>query len=78
MNETSPQSSADEMSFEQAVQRLEAIVADLEDDKLDLAASLEAYEEGVALARQCLKRLDQAELQVQELRLDDDGNGTGR
>lgn len=78
MKDISLQPSADGMSFEQAVERLETIVADLEADKLDLAASMSAYEEGVALARQCLKRLDQAELRIQELKLDDDAASTER
>jgi exodeoxyribonuclease VII small subunit len=61
-----------ELSFEKAVSRLEEIVAALEDDQLDLESSLKAYEEGVELARLCLKRLDAAELRIQEISLDDD------
>lgn len=57
-------------SFEEAVQRLETLVARLEDDETDLEAALAAYEEGVALARTCLDRLEQAELRVQELALE--------
>ncbi len=60
------------LSFEAAVKRLEDIVAALEDDQLDLEQALEAYEEGVALARVCLTRLDSAELRIQELRIDND------
>lgn len=60
------------MSFEAAVKRLEDIVAALEDDRLDLEQALNAYEEGVALARVCLSRLDAAELRIQELKLDND------
>jgi exodeoxyribonuclease VII small subunit len=61
-----------DFTFERAVGRLEEIVAALEDDKFDLEAALKAYEEGVALARQCLRRLDAAELRIQEISLDDD------
>lgn len=58
------------LSFEAAVKRLEDIVAALEDDRLDLEEALAAYEEGVALARLCLQRLDSAELRIQELKID--------
>lgn len=58
------------ISFEAAIERLEQIVSSLEDDQLDLEQALAAYEEGVALARVCLKRLDTAELRIQELNID--------
>lgn len=61
-----------EFSFEGAVSRLEEIVAELEDEKLDLENALKAYQEGVELARLCLKRLDAAEMRIQEISLDDD------
>jgi exodeoxyribonuclease VII small subunit len=61
-----------DFSFERAVGRLEEIVAALEDDRLDLEAALKAYEEGVSIARQCLLRLEAAELRIQEISLDDD------
>ncbi len=38
-------------NFEDAMQRLDAIVAKLEEDKLPLDEMLARYEEGVALAR---------------------------
>ena len=60
----------DDLTFEQAVQRLEALVEKLEDDEAGLEEALHAYEEGVLLARYCLERLDTAELRVQELALE--------
>lgn len=60
----------DDLSFEDALQRLEDIVAQLEDDPPDLESALDAYEEGVTLANQCLKRLDAAEARIEELSLD--------
>ena len=39
------------MSFEKNLARLEAIVAQLEGDRLDLDASLKLFEEGVELLR---------------------------
>ncbi|ARA91710.1 MAG: exodeoxyribonuclease VII small subunit [Bacteroidetes bacterium] len=59
-------------SFEHALARLEALVDTLEHDETTLEEALHAYEEGVALARFCLERLNAAELRVQELRLEED------
>ena len=60
----------DDLTFEQAVQRLETLVEKLDDDEAGLEQALQAYEEGVLLARYCLERLDAAELRVQELALE--------
>ncbi len=60
----------DDLTFEQALQRLEALVNQLENDDAGLDEALRAYEEGVLLARFCLARLDTAELRVQELALE--------
>ena len=51
-------------SFEDAMQRLDAIVAKLEEDKLPLEEMLASYEEGVALARYCGEKLEAAEQKV--------------
>lgn len=55
------------LSFEQALQQLEQIVARLERGDLPLDQSLELYARGRQLAEHCARQLDQAELQVQEL-----------
>ena len=60
----------EDLTFEQALQRLEALVETLEDEASGLDEALQAYEEGVLLARYCLERLDTAELRVQELALE--------
>lgn len=59
-----------EMTFEDALSRLEALVEALENDPPDLDAALKAYAEGTALARHCLERLQAAELRVEELSLE--------
>jgi exodeoxyribonuclease VII small subunit len=43
----------------------------LESDPPDLESAIDAYEKGVALARSCLQRLNEAEQRVTELALDD-------
>lgn len=62
---------APDRTFEESLERLEAIVETLEDDPPSLDEALDAYEEGVALAKECLDRLDDAEQRVSELSLDD-------
>jgi exodeoxyribonuclease VII small subunit len=56
-----------EMKFEEALERLEAIVHTLERGDLPLDDSLKAFEEGVKLSKSCLKLLDQAEKRVDVL-----------
>ena len=59
---------SEEMSFEGALTKLEAAVAQLEQgDALTLDESLQAFEEGVRLTRFCREKLDEAELRVQQL-----------
>lgn len=57
----------DALSFEEALARLEAVVAELEDGELQLEASLRIFEEGVRLSRQCAAQLDVAEQRVEVL-----------
>lgn len=60
--------------FEDILQRLETIVKSLESEELDLERSIQAFEEGVALARACHRRLDDAERRVEALRRSSDGS----
>jgi exodeoxyribonuclease VII small subunit len=57
----------EEMTYEQALNELEAIVLDLETDERTLEQALEMFERGQALARLCAQLLEQAELRIQEL-----------
>ena len=61
-------------SFEEAMQKLDAIVARLEDDKLPLDEMLARYEEGVALARFCGEKLEAAEQKVRLIAKQADGS----
>lgn len=49
------------MTFEQQVARLEAIVAELSDSRLDLARALALFDEGVGLLRQSHEELAKVE-----------------
>lgn len=53
--------------FESALAELETLVASMESGALPLEQSIKAYERGVALAKLCQSRLDQAEEQVRVL-----------
>jgi len=57
----------EKLSFEQALQRLEQVVRELESGDLSLDAALALFQEGVALARQCGARLDAAEARIEKL-----------
>ena len=61
-------------SFEDAMWRLDAIVAKLEEDKLPLEEMLSRYEEGVALARYCGEKLEAAEQKVRLIASKTDGS----
>jgi exodeoxyribonuclease VII small subunit len=61
------------MTFESDLQRLEAIVAELEQSDLPLERALELFEEGVARLRSASEALSQAEGRVQQLLEQADG-----
>lgn len=55
-------------SFERNLERLDAIVRDLEDAELSLERALELYEEGMRLAGTCQQQLEAAEGRIEILR----------
>jgi exodeoxyribonuclease VII small subunit len=62
-----------DIKFEDALQRLELIVDQLEAGNLALEESLKVFEEGVGLARRCAKYLDDAEKRIEILTRDQNG-----
>lgn len=62
------EAAVEQLTFEQAFQQLEAIVAQLERGELPLDQSLELYARGQRLAAHCAQLLDRAELRVREIR----------
>lgn len=56
------------LSFEDAYQQLEEIVAQLEQGDLPLDQSLALHERGQKLADHCARKLDEAELKVKEVK----------
>ena len=54
-------------SFEKNLERLDAIVQQLEDAELPLEKALQLYEEGMKLSAVCQKQLEEAEGRVEIL-----------
>jgi exodeoxyribonuclease VII small subunit len=61
-------------SFEEAMQRLESVVAKLEEDSVPLDEMLAKYEEGVSLARYCSQTLEAAEQKVRLINRQSNGS----
>jgi exodeoxyribonuclease VII small subunit len=61
----SPQ--AEGLSFEQALEKLEQIVSQIEEGQVPLEESIERYAEGIQLIRKCRAILEQAEQKIQLL-----------
>ena len=61
---TSHDSPADSLTFERALEELEALVARMEDGKLPLEESLAAYQRGTELIKLCEARLSAAQARV--------------
>jgi exodeoxyribonuclease VII small subunit len=61
------------VKFEQAMARLETIVAELEKGDLPLDESLKIFEEGIRLSKNCLKVLEEAERKIEVLVQDKNG-----
>lgn len=57
----------EQLSYEQALSELEALVLDLESEEHALAEALAMFERGQALAQHCSQLLEGAELKIQEL-----------
>ncbi|MBX5478330.1 MAG: exodeoxyribonuclease VII small subunit [Pyrinomonas methylaliphatogenes] len=62
-----------ELDFESALAQLEQIVRELERGDLPLEKSLELFEQGVRLSRECQERLSEAERRIEILLQDANG-----
>ena len=65
-------------TFETSLEELERIVRELEQGELSLEKSLELFEQGVKLSRECQERLNQAERRIEILMRDNQGRATVR
>ena len=62
----------DSFNFEQALENLEELVTAMEEGELSLEESLQAFEKGIKLTRECQSALKKAEQKVQVLINEDD------
>ena len=64
-----------ERNFEESLRELQQIVSDLEDGSLGLEESMQRFEQGMSLLRQCYQVLERAEQKIEILTgFDADGN----
>ena len=62
-----------EMKFEEALNKLEEIVRELEQGSLDLDNALKRFEEGIRLARMCGKKLSDTEKRIEIIKKGEKG-----
>ncbi|MCL4707489.1 exodeoxyribonuclease VII small subunit [bacterium] len=58
---------AKKTSFEEAMQKLDVIVKQLEQGQIPLEEAIKIFEEGVKLYRSCASQLEEAEKKLQKL-----------
>ena len=63
------------MSYNDAMKRIEEIVAALEAGGTSLDETLKMFEEGAKLLKECQQELEQAEKRIDGIRLDDSVDG---
>ena len=59
--------SLQKLSFEEALEKLEKIVQDLESGDLSLEESVKSFENGIELSKLCKKKLESAEQRVKKI-----------
>ena len=67
----------DQLSFEDALKRLEEIVRTLEKGEAPLDQSIELYQEGDRLRRHCEARLKNAQERIEQIAFGGDGKPAG-
>lgn len=71
------ENSIDELSFEEALKRLEEIVQRLESGNEALDVAIKLYADGDALRAQCERRLSDAQSRIEKITLGTDGRPQG-
>lgn len=66
------------ISFEEALKELESIVQKLESGQVKLEEAVTAYEKGVQMQKICEEKLKEAQMKVEKLILDKEGNPKGK
>jgi exodeoxyribonuclease VII small subunit len=55
------------LGFEEALQRLEAVVEKLNNEEISLEDSVALYEEGIKLSKICTETLENAALKIEQI-----------
>ena len=76
MSDNSKKQDIDNMTFEEALRSLEEIVGQLDSGEIDLDKAVEAYERGTNLKKHCEKKLKEAQLRVEKIEVDKEGELT--
>lgn len=66
----------DSLTFEVALKSLEEIVSQLDAGSIDLDKAVEAYERGAKLKEHCEKKLKEAQLRIEKIEVDKNGEVT--
>ena len=77
ITETNMADAIKDMNFEDALRELEGIVAKLERGEAPLEESISIYERGAKLKAHCEGKLKDAQLKVEKIVLDGNGNAKG-
>ena len=64
---------SEKLDFEKALNELERLVKQMEENDLPLEKALKTFEHGINLSRYCAKCLDDAEKRIQQLSQDENG-----
>lgn len=56
-----------EMSFEEALKRLEEINEKLESEDISIEEAVTVYKEGIEISRFCQQKLDEAKLEIEKV-----------
>ena len=73
MNSVSDDTNLARISFEDALHELEEIVKSLERGDVSLDDAIAAFERGTALKAHCQKRLEEARMKVEQIKLPEEG-----
>ena len=71
---TKKQNDLENMTFEEALEELEIIVNKLETGEVTLEGAVDAYERGSKLKDQCQKKLNEARMKVEKIKLSENDN----
>ena len=76
MSDNKTQEDIENLTFEAALKSLEEIVSQLDTGSIDLDKAVEAYERGAKLKEHCEKKLREAQLRIEKIEVDKNGEIT--